>query len=101
MGNVVHETVPIQVWADVDKGIVDAVRALNEISGVRTFASCQGTIDEGGPEPYKPYVMVGWADETARRQIEALCGPIDALEGCSNWGYVNPSIPGALEVPHV
>jgi tRNA(Phe) wybutosine-synthesizing methylase Tyw3 len=43
----IHETIPVQVWADIDVGIADLVKLLNKIPGVRTFASCQGTIGEG------------------------------------------------------
>lgn len=56
----VHKTVPVQVWADVDEGIAETVKYLNTIPGVRTIASCQGTLGEGGPEPYGPQVMVSW-----------------------------------------
>ena len=55
-----HKTVPIQVWVDVDEGIAETVKYLNTIPGVRTYASCQGTLGEGGPEPYGPQVMVSW-----------------------------------------
>jgi hypothetical protein len=60
-----HKTVPIQVWVDVDEPMAATVKALQEIPGVRTHASCQGTIGEGGPEPYKAYVTVSWADDEA------------------------------------
>lgn len=36
------------------------VSYLNTIQGVRTHASCQGTLGEGGPNPYRPQVMVTW-----------------------------------------
>lgn len=62
----VHETTPVLVWADVDIGISDFVRHLNAIPGVRTNACCQGTIGEGGAEPYGPYVSVSWWTEEAR-----------------------------------
>lgn len=71
MGNVVHETVPVLVWADVDVGIVDVVRRLNDIPGVRTHASCQGTLGEGGAKPYPPQVMVSWQTAKALAQIKA------------------------------
>ena len=72
MGNLVHKTRAVQVWADVDEGIADLVAYLNTIPGVRTFASCQGTIEEGGAEPYRPYVMVAWSEAAtlARLQTE-------------------------------
>jgi hypothetical protein len=56
----IHETIPVQVWADIDVGIADLVKLLNKIPGVRTFASCQGTIGEGGPEPYRAFVSMIW-----------------------------------------
>jgi tRNA(Phe) wybutosine-synthesizing methylase Tyw3 len=70
MGNVIHKTVPIQVWVDVDEGIVEFVRKLNTIEGVRTHHSCQGTIGEGGAEPYPAYVAVSWADDEARDELK-------------------------------
>lgn len=63
---VVHQTVPIQVWADIDAGIADFVRHLNTIPGVRTHSCCQGTLGEGGAEPYAAYVGVSWWNEDAR-----------------------------------
>ena len=71
MGNVIHKTIPLLVWAYVDVGIADAVRRLNEIPGVRTHASCQGTLGEGGAEPYRPYVMVSWSTPEAFAAIDA------------------------------
>lgn len=71
MGNLVHETVPVQVWADIDIGIADVVRRLNEIPGVRTHASCQGTLGEAGAEPYRPHVMVSWNIPEAFETIKA------------------------------
>jgi hypothetical protein len=80
-----HETRPVQVWADVDLGIADLVIYLNTIPGVRTEASCQGTIDEGGPHPYRGYVMTIWPDDALKRLL--LEGfDIDLLG--SNWGHV-------------
>jgi hypothetical protein len=58
-----HETIPVQVWADIDIGIADDVRWLNSLPGVRTFASCQGTMGEGGPLPYGAYVKCWWPPE--------------------------------------
>jgi hypothetical protein len=60
MGNVVHETKRVLVWADVDAGIADLVCYLNAIPGVTTHSSCQGTIGEGGAKPYRPYVLVSF-----------------------------------------
>lgn len=70
MGNVVHKTVPVWVKADIDEGIADFVRRLNRIPGVRTHASCQGTIGEGGAEPYEAYVSVSWRTDTGREELE-------------------------------
>lgn len=61
----VHTTIAMQVWADVDIGIAETVRRLNAIPGVRTHASCQGSVGEGGAKPYRPYVMVSWRDGLA------------------------------------
>jgi hypothetical protein len=69
---IMHQTEPVQVWADVDVGISAFVRYLNTIPGVRTHASCQGTIGEGGPEPYGPQVMVSWWTDDARKALEQL-----------------------------
>lgn len=83
-----HKTIPIQVWVDVDEGIADMVTYLNTIAGVRTHASCQGTIGEGGQAPYRPHVMATWTDEV----FERLDREFDvALEG-ENWGYLRPKI---------
>jgi hypothetical protein len=71
MGNLIHETVPVLVWADVDIGIANAVRRLNEIPGVRTHASCQGTLGEGGAEPYRAHVAVSWNAPEAFERIRA------------------------------
>lgn len=84
-----HKQVPIQVWVDIDEGIVDLVRHLNTIPGVRTHASCQGTIGEGGPNPYRPQVMVTWdtAETFARLKSEF------DMSGCSRknrWCYLHP-----------
>jgi tRNA(Phe) wybutosine-synthesizing methylase Tyw3 len=94
MGNLVHKTRAVQVWAEVDEGIADLVVYLNTIPGVRTFASCQGTIGEGGAEPYRPYVMAAWSDaatlERLQREFDVTfdmsSGPRD------RWGNVHPRI---------
>jgi hypothetical protein len=85
----IHETVPVQVWADVDKGIADLVMYLNTIPGVRTDASCQGTIGEGGPAPYPAHVMCHWELEAYER-LKAefdIVFPVDCNE---TWGEVRP-----------
>ena len=81
-----HKTRPIQVWVDADVGIADVVEYLNRIPGVRTLASCQGTIGEGGPEPYRAQVMATWTDEALRRLEQEF--EVEALG--ENWGYVYP-----------
>lgn len=81
-----HPTIPIKVWIDADVGIADFVLALNEIPGIRTLASCQGTIGEGGPNPYEAQVMVTWTDDAALARLSHLrltrLGP--------SYGYVHP-----------
>jgi len=52
-----HETVPLRVIVDVDKGIADAVTWLNTLDGVRTFGCCQGG------KTYEPYVTAWWPDK--------------------------------------
>ncbi len=59
----IHKTKPVQVWIDVDVGIADFVEALQAIPGVRTEASCQGTLGEGGASPYPANVLVSWTGE--------------------------------------
>jgi hypothetical protein len=82
-----HPTKRIQVWADVDIGIADLVEYLNTIPGVTTHASCQGTIGEGGPHPYRPQVMCTWTPEA----LERLRDEFDiTMEGNATWGYVHP-----------
>lgn len=85
----IHKEIPVQVWADVDEGIADMVIYLNTIPGVRTMSSCQGTIGEGGPEPYRAQVMVTWdTDETfARLQSE-----FDVTSQGNHYCYLHPRI---------
>jgi hypothetical protein len=70
MGDLIHKTRAVRVWADVDEGVADLVAYLNTIQGVRTFASCQGTIGEGGAAPYRPYVMVSWSDAATLTRLQ-------------------------------
>jgi len=81
-----HKTVPLKVWADVDEGIAPLVRYLNTIPGVRTLASCQGTIGEGGPNPYRAQVMAQWTAEAGKLLAEQF----DITLLGDNWGYVHP-----------
>ena len=85
-----HPTRPVQVWIDVDLGIADLVIYLNTIPGVRTHASCQGTIGEGGPHPYRPQVLVTWETlevfERLKREFD-----IDFPKDCNHsWCYIHP-----------
>jgi hypothetical protein len=82
-----HQQRPIQVWVDVDEGIADVVLYLNAIDGVRTHASCQGTLGEGGAHPYRPQVMVSWSSQEA---FERLRGEFDMTEINAGWCYVHP-----------
>ena len=81
-----HRQIPISVTVDVDEGIAWLVMYLNTIPGVRTQASCQGTIGEGGPNPYEAQVMVTWTDDAALARLSHLrltrLGP--------SYGYVHP-----------
>ena len=85
---VIHKTVPVQVWADVDEGLAALVATLNGIKGVRTHNCCQGSIDEGGVHPYPAYVSVSWYTEKAKNAIERF-GTLCA-EG-TNHGTLYPS----------
>lgn len=86
MGNVIHKTTRVKVWTDVDEGIADMVIYLNTIDGVTTWASCQGTIGEGGPEPYPPHVMAGWSKEVEPRLLEEF----DIIFEGECWGCLYP-----------
>jgi len=81
-----HETRPVQVWVDADLGIADMVVYLNTIPGVRTIASCQGTIGEGGQNPYRAQVMAEWTDEA----FDRLATEFDLTVLGDGWGYVHP-----------
>lgn len=81
-----HKTVPVLVWADVDEGVADMVRYLNTISGVRTDASCQGTIGEGGEQPYRAQVMAHWTPEAEAN----ILAEFDATVLGDGWGYLHP-----------
>jgi hypothetical protein len=83
-----HKTLPVPVWADVDEGIAELVVYLNMIPGVRTIASCQGTIGEGGPNPYRAQVMATWPTEVEER----LRIDFEITELGENWGYIHPKL---------
>lgn len=88
-----HPRKTIMVYVDVDVGIADLVLYLNTIPGVRTHASCQGTIGEGGPNPYRPQVMVTWdSPETfkrLKREFDVSNPDPEAVEPWA-WCYVHP-----------
>jgi hypothetical protein len=85
-----HETRMVQVWVDADLGIADMVVYLNTIPEVRTLASCQGTIGEGGPAPYRAQVLCTWTPEA----LVKLQAEFDVVpEGNGTWGYVHPRQP--------
>jgi hypothetical protein len=81
-----HRTRPLQVWVDVDEGIYDMVAYLQTIPGVRTQASCQGTIGEGGPNPYRAQVMASWSSAAETR----LLAEFDVTLLGERWGYLHP-----------
>ncbi len=87
-----HKTRAITVWVDVDDGVADFVILLNKIPGIRTHTSCQGTLGEGGAEPYPPYVMVSWVDDDALACLAQWT--VTRLDEHpfknANWGYVTP-----------
>lgn len=83
-----HETVEVQVWADVDVGIAECVRWLNSLPGVRTFASCQGTIGEGGASPYGPYIKAWWPEELDGMIREKF----NVGESGDGWAEVYPKL---------
>lgn len=85
----VHETMPVQVWADIDVGIATVVEYLNTIPGVRTHASCQGTIGEGGAAPYRPQVLVTWSDDATFERLASEFDMSDISES-GHWCYVHP-----------
>ena len=82
-----HKTIPVQVWADVDEGIAPLVKYLNTIPGVRTHASCQGTIGEGGAEPHGPYVLASYHTEEAEMRLRQ---EFDCTEVFMATAYIHP-----------
>ena len=87
MGSINHKTRPVQVWVDADLGIANMVEDLNNIEGVRTHASCQGSIGEGGPEQYGPYVEISWPD---KETLELLRQEYTIEIQGEAWGYARP-----------
>jgi hypothetical protein len=84
-----HPTRAVQVWVDVDLGVAEMVEYLNTIPGVRTHSSCQGTIGEGGAEPYRPYVQCSWKSEAEDRLRAEFDIDVDPW-GRRGWGYLHP-----------
>jgi hypothetical protein len=82
-----HKTVPVLVWVDVDEGIAEVVKYLNTIPGVRTCASCQGTLGDGGPEPYGPQVMISWNSKDVQDRLRHEF-VVDMVSEC--LAYVRP-----------
>jgi hypothetical protein len=62
---------------------------LNTIPGVRTIASCQGTIGEGGPAPYRAHVMASWPDKDT---FDRLNSEFDTEILGEGWGYLYPRL---------
>jgi hypothetical protein len=88
-----HKTIAVLVWVDVDLGIADLVGYLNTIAGVRTLASCQGTIGEGGPHPYRAQIMVSWATPQALDRLKSEFDITIPEESNGTWFYVHPRKP--------
>jgi hypothetical protein len=64
-------TVPVQVWVDIDREVAPLVVALNRIPGLRTFASCQGHL--GSKDDTRAYVMLCY---DRWRELQAVLGPL-------------------------
>lgn len=83
-----HKQITISIPVDVDEGIAWLVMYLNTIPGVRTHASCQGTLGEGGLHPYRPQVMVTWAHRAVLKRLQR---EFDVTKiSRHGWGYVHP-----------
>jgi hypothetical protein len=64
-----HETTPLLVWVDIDRGIAPLVEVMQRVAGVRTLWSCQG----GGSGPAgQAYVSFISRTETEEDTL-ALC----------------------------
>ena|SRR5579863_9550820 len=90
-----HKTRPVQVWIDADLGIADMVEYLQTFPGLRTFASCQGTLGEGGASPYRSHVMAAWPPDT----YEHLAVEFDVTLLGEHWGYLHPRSVAAADAP--
>lgn len=88
-----HKTTTVQVWVDVDEDVAGLVVYLNLIPGVRTLSSCQGTIGEGGPYPYRAQVLCSWTAEAYERLKQEFDISMVGESGSptnGTWGYVHP-----------
>ena|SRR5271157_4452979 len=85
-----HKTCPIQVWVDVDLEISDMVIYLNTIPGVRTYACCQGTLGEGGQNPYRPYVMALCDIPESFERLKSEFDIVVTNDSDGSWFYVHP-----------
>ena len=88
MGDIVRQERAI-VWMkiQVDEGIADMVRYLNTIPDVFTRGCCQGTIGEGGPEPYRAFVIVTWKEAATLARLQS---EFDMTMEGDHWAYVHP-----------
>src|ERR1035437_4513459 len=68
--NFVHKQVPLKIWADIDEGIVDFVRKLNTIPGVRILDSDQGDLLQGGVR--YAWVNVSWPDDNILYRLQGI-----------------------------
>lgn len=77
-----HNTMPLQVWVDIDVDVADLVARLNTIPGVRTYSSCRGSMDEPEAiEPFPAYVSVSWATQDTLLRLAAEFDMIVEGEG--------------------
>jgi hypothetical protein len=86
-----HKTLLMKVWAEIDVGIAPTVRRLQKIPGVLTHSSCQGTLHENGPHPYRPFVMVTWASLEAFDRVRKEFDVTLPKGSNMKWGYVHPT----------
>lgn len=83
-----HKQIGIRVWVSVDAGIAPLVKRIQWFyPDVETFASCQGTLGEGGPSPYAAHVMASWN----KKILPRLKKEFDVQpQGNGYWGYIRP-----------
>jgi len=82
----VHPTRPVRVWADIDEGIAPWVEYLQTFHDVRTHGSCQGTIGEGGADPYAGYILASWPPD----QENTLLLDFTIEHWGDGWGRLYP-----------